>query len=80
MTKFIINGLGWVYLVVVLDWYTKKIVCYSISLTGKTNDWLDALNKAINNEFLSGIRGKCLLIVSENSSQPTSRSFIQYIK
>ncbi|WP_461833072.1 hypothetical protein [Desulfothermus sp.] len=45
MTKFIINGLGWVYLVVVLDWYTKKIVGYSISLTSKPDDWLDALNK-----------------------------------
>jgi len=80
MTKFIINGLGWVYLVVVLDWYTKKIVGYSISLTSKTNDWLDALNKAINNEFPNGVREKGLLLVSDNGSQPTSRSFMQYTK
>ncbi len=58
MTKFIINGLGWVYLVVVLDWYTKKIVGFSISLSSKTNDWLDALDKAIRNEFPNGIRKK----------------------
>jgi len=26
MTKFLVAGLGWVYLVIVIDWYTKKIV------------------------------------------------------
>ena len=26
MTKFMVESVGWVYLVVVLDWYTKKIV------------------------------------------------------
>ena len=26
MTKFIIEGLGWAYLVIVLDWFTKEIV------------------------------------------------------
>lgn len=26
MTKFIIPAMGWVYLVIVLDWFTKKIV------------------------------------------------------
>ena len=26
MNKFLVAGLGWVYLVIVIDWYTKKIV------------------------------------------------------
>jgi putative transposase len=26
MTKVLVEGCGWVYLVLVLDWYTKKIV------------------------------------------------------
>jgi hypothetical protein len=26
MTKFMVSDLGWVYLVIVIDWYTKKIV------------------------------------------------------
>ena len=30
MTKFMIQGLGWCYLVIVLDWFTKKIVGYSV--------------------------------------------------
>jgi putative transposase len=28
MTKVLVAGFGWIYIVVVLDWYTKKIVGY----------------------------------------------------
>ena len=28
MTKVMAEGFGWMYIVVVLDWYTKKIVGY----------------------------------------------------
>jgi putative transposase len=31
MTKFMVHSLGWVYLVVVRDWFTKKIVGWDIS-------------------------------------------------
>ncbi len=36
MTKILIQNTGWVYLQVVLDWYTKKITGYSLSFTSKT--------------------------------------------
>ncbi len=45
MTKFYINSFGWVYLVVVLDWYTKKVVGYKLNLRSKAINWIDALNK-----------------------------------
>jgi transposase InsO family protein len=77
MTKFMVSGLGWVYLVVVLDWFTKKIVGFDISLTSKTEDWLRALHKAINTEFEQGVRGTGLKLISDNGSQPTSRAFIK---
>jgi len=32
MTKFMIPVIGWTYLVIVLDWYTKKIVGGDIAL------------------------------------------------
>jgi len=32
MTKFMVSSIGWVYLVIVLDWYTKKIVGWDLSL------------------------------------------------
>ena len=76
MTKFIVNGLGWVYLVIVLDWHTKKVVGWDISLRSKTTDWQRALAMAVNREFPDGVRGKGLRLISDNGSQPTSVSFM----
>jgi len=75
MTKFMINSVGWVYLVVVLDWYSKKIVGWDLSFRTKTEDWKRALDMALNSEFLCGVRGQGLKLVSDNGCQPTSISF-----
>lgn len=79
MTKVMISGYGWTYLVIVLDWCTKKIVGYHISTRSKTADWLIALNDACNNNFPEGIASKQepLYLVSDNGSQPTSQKFMQ---
>jgi transposase InsO family protein len=77
MTKFIINGLGWCYLVVVLDWYTKKIVGYDVALRSKSGEWQNALNMAVDNQFPEGVRDAELKLVSDNGSQPTSTSFMK---
>lgn len=56
MTKIRMATWGWLYLTVVLDWYTKEIVGYSLSMQSKTDDWLNALEMAVNNRFPTGIR------------------------
>ena len=79
MTKVMIPTFGWLYMVIVLDWYTKKIAGYSISTKSKTNDWLDALNNACDNQFPNGILSKeqNLYLISDNGSQPTSHKYMQ---
>ncbi len=77
LTKFIVNPLGWVYLVVVLDWFTKKIVGWDISLRSRSQEWKSALEQAINQEFPEGVRGQGLKLVSDNGSQPTSTAFMK---
>lgn len=77
MTKFIVTALGWVYLVIVLDWYTKKIVGWHISVRSKTADWKQAMDRALNCEFTEGVRDACLKLISDNGSQPTSVSFMR---
>lgn len=77
MTKFMVPSVGWIYLVLVLDWYTKKIVGWDISLRSRTREWKAALNMAINREFPDGVRGKGLKLISDNGSQPTSRAFMK---
>lgn len=77
MTKIMIENFGWIYIVIIIDWYTKKIVGYTSRLQSKTDDWLDALNFAINVEFPDGVRGENLKLLSDNGSQPTSVKFIR---
>ncbi len=75
MTKFYINSLGWVYLVIVLDWYNKKVVGYQLNLRSKADDWIQALNMAVQNNCPLGSREYNLHLMSDNGSQPTSEKF-----
>ncbi|NLI97062.1 IS3 family transposase [bacterium] len=76
-TKFMVCGLGWVYLVIVLDWYTKKVAGWNLSVRNRTQDWKEALDMAVNREFADGVRGRELKLISDNGSQPTSLSFMR---
>jgi putative transposase len=79
MTKIKINSWGWLYLTVVLDWYTKEIIGYHLGLQSKTEDWLKALYYAVNNRFPKGIletNKEQLFLISDNGCQPTSERFM----
>ena len=78
MTK-VKTSMGWVYIHIVLDWYTKKIVGRHISWASKTSDWLEALHAAINNQFPEGYRSAdgVLQLVSDNGCQPTSVAYMK---
>jgi len=77
MTKFMVPSVGWVYLVIVLDWFTKKIVGWNLSLRSRAAEWKQALEMAIEREFPEGVRGSGLCLISDNGSQPTSTSFMR---
>lgn len=78
MTKIMINNFGWIYLILVLDWYSKKIVGWNISNRSRAEEWLSALNMAVMEQFPEGIRSyKQLSLVSDNGSQPTSEKFMR---
>ena len=75
MTKFYVQSFGWVYLVIVLDWYSKKIVGYKLNIRSKADDWIDALNMAVDNYCPLGSREYELNLMSDNGSQPTSENY-----
>jgi putative transposase len=54
MTKVMVAGFGWVYIVVVLDWYTEKVVGYYASVPCTAKHWLAALDMAVNHQFPEG--------------------------
>ena len=78
MTKVKLPHIGWAYIVIVLDWHTKKIVGHSIAVRCKTQDWLEALYNACQLQFPAGIRSYApVSLVSDNGCQPTSEYFMR---
>lgn len=76
MTKMITQS-GWVYIVIVLDWYTKKIVGHYSGKTSTNWHWLEALERGLNRQFPEGVRGHNLHLMSDNGPQPTSVRFMK---
>ena len=76
MTKVMTDS-GWTYIVIVLDWYSKKVVGHYAGIQAKSCHWLEALDMAVNRQFPEGVRDHDLHLMSDNGSQPTSVSFMR---
>jgi putative transposase len=75
MTQFMLTTGRALYLVVVLDVFTRRIVGWHLSLRCRAVEWLEALDMALNAEFPHGSRGQGLTIRLDNGCQPTSKRF-----
>lgn len=79
MTKILLTEEGWAYLVLVIDWYTKKILGWEVDNRSKNSHWLRALNQAACRQCPEGTRGKGIQLVSDNGCQPTSVAFMKAV-
>jgi putative transposase len=77
MTKIVVEGFGWMSIVLVLDGYTKKIVGDDAGSPCPAKPWLAALDMAVNRQCSDGARGQGLCLMSDNGSQPTSLAVMQ---
>ncbi len=77
MTKVLAWGFSWLYIVIVLDWHTKKVVGYDVGERSKSTDWPRAVDMAVNRQFPEGARDKGLSLMSDNGCQPTSVAFME---
>ena len=77
MTKVMIDGFGWQYVVIVIDWYTKKVVGHYCGTRSKTEHWLQALDDGLNQQFPQGAKHSGLQLMSDNGCQPTSVGFMK---
>lgn len=77
MTKVMIEGYGWVYVTIAIDWHTKKVVGHHAGEQSKAWHWLAALNKGLNRQLPQGAREHNLHLMSDNGCQPTSLSFMK---
>ena len=76
MTKVITES-GWVYIVLVVDWFSKKIVGHHAGYQSRSAEWLQALDMAIQAHFPNGVRGCGLSLMSDNGCQPTGTRFVR---
>lgn len=79
MTK-VLTIEGWAYVVVVNDWFTKKILGAFVGERSRAGEWLEALNRAVCRQYPKGIREQDFLelnLMSDNGSQPTSLTFMR---
>jgi transposase InsO family protein len=77
MTKVLVEGVGWIYIVIVLDWYTKAVAGHYAGLRCTAEHWLEALDMAVNHQFSHGARDQGVSLMSDNGCQPTSTAFMQ---
>ena len=75
MSKFMVEDLGWIYIVAIIDWFSRKVVGYAVGRHCRTDLWIQALEQAVLNEFPNGSREEHLFLMSDNGSQPTSHKF-----
>lgn len=77
MTKVMVENFGWIYVVIVLDWFTKKVVGHYAGMQSKSSHWQLALDQALQRQFPQGVREADLKLISDNGCQPTSVAFMQ---
>ena len=77
MTQVLVEGGGWSYILVVLDWYPKRSVGSHAGMPCKAQPWLAALAMAVNQQCPTGVRGPGLALMSDNGGQATSTAFMR---
>jgi len=76
MTSFTLAGGTRMFLVVVLDIFTRRIVGWNLSRRCRAREWLTALENALRREFPEGVRDAGLTLRMDNGCQPTSRLYL----
>lgn len=76
MTGLALSYFTSVYLVILTDCYTRKLVGRNLNGRYRTGKWASALRTALESE--KPTRKEACRQCSDNSSQPCSRNFIEY--
>lgn len=80
MTSFGLSDFTPLYLIMVTDCCTRKIVGWTLDRRCRTGEWISALRMALESEELTS-KTACLglTVRSDNGSQPCSKKFVEYL-
>ena len=73
-TKFLV-GATWVWLLVVMDRFSREVVGWTLSLRARATEARAVLEAAIRERFPEGVRGRGLKVASDNGSAFLSEHF-----
>ncbi len=80
MTSFALSDFTALYLILVTDCYTRKIVGWTLDRRCRAGEWVSALRMGLESEGLT-TKEVCmkLTVRSDNGSQPCSKKFVEYL-
>jgi putative transposase len=80
MTSFVLSDLSPLYLIVVIDCFSRKIVGWSLDRRCRAKEWASALRSALEAQGLV-TKEQCagLVLRSDNGAQPCSKHFVEYL-
>jgi transposase InsO family protein len=80
MTSFSLSDFTPLYLIMVTDCYSRKIVGWMLDRCCRTGEWVGVLRMALESEGLTSKElCKELTLRSDNGSQPCSKKFVEYL-
>ncbi len=80
MTSLTLSDLTALFLVMVVDCYTRRIVGWTLERRCRSREWISAVRMALESEGLT-TKADCrkLVLRSDNGSQPCSKRFVEYL-
>jgi len=80
MTSFTLEGMRTLYLVVVIDCCSRKIMGWTLSNRCRAKEWIAALRMALETAGIdSKEKGRGLTLRSDNGAQPCSKKFVEFL-
>jgi putative transposase len=80
MTSFSLSDFTALYLVMITDCFSRKIVGWTLDRRCRAGEWVGALRMALESEGLTTKEAcKKLTLRSDNGSQPCSKKFVEYL-
>ena len=80
MTSFVLSNMMTLYLVLVIDCYSREIVGWTLDRRCRAGEWVGALRMGLESQGLTS-KELCsgLVVRSDNGSQPCSKKFVEYL-
>jgi putative transposase len=80
MTSFQLSDLTPVFLVLVVDCFTREIVGWTLDRRCRASEWVSAVRMGLENKgILNRAMAKELTLRSDNGAQPCSKRFVEYL-